>query len=111
MGIGDSKVPEEAVMPALLFTAALATGQPSSQPLSAQAITVQDLAAVVSGVAPRALPVPAAPAAGTAPIALRQTGAGIVSTSIDSGANSVTQAATAVSARIVLPNLARTGAP
>lgn len=99
-------------MPALLFTAALATGQPSSETAgwsdpaaSARVALVQDLSTVVSGTAPfQASPLSAANRS-TGPISLRLTGAGLVATSTDTGTNSITQSATAVSARVVLPRL------
>ena len=100
-------------MPALLFTAALAAGQPPSEAAqwidpvaSAQVSLVQDLSAVVSGTAPFATgPRPAA-GANTGPVWLRLTGAGLSTTSADTGANSVAQSATTVSARVILPSLA-----
>ncbi len=110
-------------MPAMLIAAALATGQPSSEtvrPVDPAASTrigvVQDLSAIVSGTAPFVTSASGAPSAGlsTGSVTFRQTGgAGIVSMSIDTGANSVVQAATAMSARLVLPDIgaARTALP
>jgi hypothetical protein len=101
-------------MPALLFTAALAAGQPPSEAArwidpaaSAQARLVQDLSAVVSGTAPFPTTGPR-PAAGvnTGPVSLRLAGAGLSATSADTGASSATQSATTVSARVSLPSLA-----
>lgn len=99
-------------MPALLFSASLATGQPSSETFRvadpaawARISTVQDLSGVVSGAAPFVPSRTAAQVAAggsTGSVTLRQSGAGMASTSIDTGVNSVTLAATAVSARIVL---------
>ena len=102
-------------MPVLLFTAALAAGQPSSttarwvDPAApARVSVVQDLSAVVSGTAPAnasALGARSVSGANTGPISLRLTGAGLLAVSTDTGVNSVTQSATAVSARVALPNL------
>ena len=98
-------------MPVLLLAITEGPGQPPSEIVRqaapggfARASAVQDLAAVVSGVAPGP-PILAAPpsATGTGSITVRQTGAGIVTMTRDTGRNSVTLAATAVSARIVLP--------
>jgi len=99
-------------MPALLVSAALATGQPTIQTVRtadaaawARISTVQNLSGVVSGAAPFAQSSTAAQVAAggsTGSVMVRQSDAGIVSTSIDTGVNSVTLAATVVSARIVL---------
>ena len=101
-------------MPAFLFTAALATGQPSSETVrgidpaaSARVSVVQDLSAIVSGTAPFILSRTATQVAGggsTGSVTIRQSGSGIASTSVDAGVNSVALAATAVSARLVLTN-------
>ena len=103
-------------MPALLFTAALAAGQPSGETARwvdpaapARVRLVQDLSVVVSGTAPStasALGTRSAAGADTGPISLRLTGGGLVATSTDTGVNSVTQGATAAAARVVLPGLA-----
>jgi len=63
--------------------------------------------------APSAAGVRFSAGAGTSSVVMRQGGAGIVSTSIDTGVGSATLAATAVSARVVLPDLgvARTALP
>ncbi|MGZ3274250.1 MAG: hypothetical protein ACXU82_08995 [Caulobacteraceae bacterium] len=98
-------------MPALLFTVALAAGQPSVQTVravdpgaSARASVVQDLSAIVSGSPPFVASVQGPhPAPDASVITLRQSGAGVVSTSVNTGVNSVTLAATAVAARVVLP--------
>ena len=101
-------------MPAFLFTAALATGQPSSETVrsldpaaSVRVSVVQDLSAVVSGTAPFVPSSTAAQVAGggsTGSVTFRPSGSGNVSTSVDTGVNSATLAATAVSARLVLSN-------
>ena len=101
-------------MPAFLFTAALATGQPSSETVrrvdpaaSARISVVQDLSAIVSGTAPFASSSTATQVAGggnTGVITIRLSGSGIASTSVDTGVNSITLGATAVSARLVLSN-------
>ncbi|HEY4031026.1 MAG TPA: hypothetical protein VGM25_11825 [Caulobacteraceae bacterium] len=105
-------------MPALLFTAALASGQPSVETVRtvdpaapARVSVVQDLSAIVSGSSPFGpSAAPVVMAAGTGAVTIRQSGgAGIVSTSVNTGVGSVAQAATAVSARLVLPNLAAVG--
>ena len=100
-------------MPALLFTAALATGQPPAESAravdsaaSARVSVVQNLSAVVSGASPFG-PSAAAVAiggVGTGPVTVRQTGgAGIVSISTNTGVGGTALAATAVSARLALP--------
>ena len=101
-------------MPAFLFTAALATGQPSSETvrsvdptLSARVSVVQDLSAIVSGTAPfipSSTTTQVAGGGNTGVVTIRQSGSGIASTSVDTGVHSITLAATAVSARLVLSN-------
>ena len=99
-------------MPAFLFTAALATGQPSSETVlrvdpaaSARISVVQDLSVIVSGTAPFIPSSTARQLAGgwnTGSVTIRRSGSGIASTSVDTGTNSAALAATAVSARLTL---------